>query len=189
MRSNGIYVLEACLSRRENVKKVTTKGSSQLKSLLSHSGMTYRFKQLQHLGELKILLSNLEPKEQRLLFKGKERENHEYLHMVGVRDEDKILLLEDPAIKERKLLSLAGERQTSILRMASQDKGRPLPKFGEWDVNNPASADGFTVIFAKARDEKKATGTAATAAPPSQTVSQPNASYEYCEKKKWLCCF
>lgn len=34
------------------------------------------------------------------------------------------------------------------------EKGRPLPKFGEWDVNNPASADGFTVIFAKARDEK-----------------------------------
>jgi hypothetical protein len=30
-----------------------------------------------------------------------------------------------------------------------------LPKFGEWDVNNPASAEGFTVIFNKARDEKK----------------------------------
>lgn len=58
------------------------------------------------LGELKMLLSlltNLEPKEQRLLFKGKERENHEYLHMVGVRDKDKVLLLEDPANKERKL--------------------------------------------------------------------------------------
>ncbi|OEL38374.1 hypothetical protein BAE44_0000605 [Dichanthelium oligosanthes] len=36
------------------------------------------------------------------------------------------------------------------------DTGRTLPKFGEWDVNNPASADGFTVIFSKARDEKKA---------------------------------
>lgn len=39
-----------------------------------------------------------------------------------------------------------------------QEKGRPLPKFGEWDVNNPASADGFTVIFAKARDDKKTSG-------------------------------
>ncbi|PAN07978.1 hypothetical protein PAHAL_1G377600 [Panicum hallii] len=38
----------------------------------------------------------------------------------------------------------------------SDDTGRTLPKFGEWDVNNPASADGFTVIFSKARDEKKA---------------------------------
>ncbi|CAI9780610.1 unnamed protein product [Fraxinus pennsylvanica] len=57
-------------------------------------------------GELKMLLSlltKLEPKEQRLLFKGKERENHEYLHMVGVREKDKVLLLEDPANKEQKL--------------------------------------------------------------------------------------
>ncbi|KAI8533521.1 hypothetical protein RHMOL_Rhmol10G0017500 [Rhododendron molle] len=59
-----------------------------------------------------------------------------------------------------------------------QDKGRPLPKFGEWDVNNPASADGFTVIFAKARDDKKTTGTATNAPPPprpqpSQTSNNP----------------
>ncbi|KAM7251150.1 hypothetical protein ACFE04_023033 [Oxalis oulophora] len=40
----------------------------------------------------------------------------------------------------------------------SQDQGRPLPKFGEWDVNDPASAEGFTVIFNKARDEKKTGG-------------------------------
>ncbi|KAH0896647.1 hypothetical protein HID58_046215, partial [Brassica napus] len=39
-----------------------------------------------------------------------------------------------------------------------KDKGRPLPKFGEWDVNDPASAEGFTVIFNKARDEKKTGG-------------------------------
>ncbi|XVF08773.1 hypothetical protein REPUB_Repub07fG0031700 [Reevesia pubescens] len=35
------------------------------------------------------------------------------------------------------------------------DRGKPLPKFGEWDVNNPATAEGFTVIFNKARHEKK----------------------------------
>ncbi|WMV39999.1 hypothetical protein MTR67_033384 [Solanum verrucosum] len=44
---------------------------------------------------------------------------------------------------------------TSIFK---QEKGRPLPKFGEWDVNDPASAEGFTVIFNKARDEKKTGG-------------------------------
>ncbi|KAI3995922.1 hypothetical protein MKX01_017119 [Papaver californicum] len=58
-------------------------------------------------GELKIILSlvtGLEPKEQRVLFKGKEREDGDYLHMVGVRDKDKVLLLQDPAIKERKKL-------------------------------------------------------------------------------------
>ncbi|KAI3725970.1 hypothetical protein L1987_65767 [Smallanthus sonchifolius] len=61
-------------------------------------------------GELKMILSiitSLEAKEQRLLFKGKEREDTEHLHMVGVRDNDKVLLLQDPAIKEKKLRGLA----------------------------------------------------------------------------------
>ncbi|CAN4082348.1 unnamed protein product [Withania somnifera] len=74
--------------------------------------------------------------------------------------------------------------------MNSQEKGRPLPKFGEWDVNNPASADGFTVIFAKARDDKKANGSAA----PTQTSrndyanQQPN-PYQQEPTKKRFCCF
>ncbi|GMI68362.1 hypothetical protein like AT5G14360 [Hibiscus trionum] len=58
-------------------------------------------------GELKMILSlvtSLEPREQRLVFKGKEREDDEYLHMVGVRDKDKVILLQDPAIKEMKKL-------------------------------------------------------------------------------------
>ncbi|KAG8482929.1 hypothetical protein CXB51_024272 [Gossypium anomalum] len=66
-------------------------------------------------GELKMILSlltSLEPREQRLLFKGKEREDDEYLHMVGVKDKDKVLLLEDPAIKEmKKLHRLTGTQQ------------------------------------------------------------------------------
>lgn len=53
------------------------------------------------------LVTSLEPREQRLLFKGKERDDNEFLHMTGVKDKDKVLLLEDPAIKEKKLLSLA----------------------------------------------------------------------------------
>ncbi|OIV90134.1 hypothetical protein TanjilG_01588 [Lupinus angustifolius] len=60
-------------------------------------------------GELKKILSlitRLEPREQRLLFKGKERDDNDFLHMIGVKDKDKVLLLEDPAIKEKKLLSM-----------------------------------------------------------------------------------
>uniref|UniRef100_A0A453C878 Ubiquitin-like domain-containing protein n=1 Tax=Aegilops tauschii subsp. strangulata TaxID=200361 RepID=A0A453C878_AEGTS len=47
--------------------------------------------------ELKVVVSmvtGLEPREQRLLFRGKEREDSDHLHMVGVRDKDKVLLLE-----------------------------------------------------------------------------------------------
>ncbi|KAF5799657.1 putative Ubiquitin domain-containing protein [Helianthus annuus] len=60
-------------------------------------------------GEMKIILSmvtGMEPKEQRVLFKGKEREDVEHLHMVGVGDKDKVLMLEDPSIKDRKLHGL-----------------------------------------------------------------------------------
>ncbi|KAJ0905715.1 putative Ubiquitin domain-containing protein [Helianthus annuus] len=59
--------------------------------------------------EMKIILSmvtGMEPKEQRVLFKGKEREDVEHLHMVGVGDKDKVLMLEDPSIKDRKLHGL-----------------------------------------------------------------------------------
>lgn len=47
-----------------------------------------------------------------------------------------------------------------------------MPKFGEWDVNDPASADGFTVIFNKARDEKKTGGK-----PDSPAKADPNDKY------------
>ena len=59
------------------------------------------------------MVTGMEAREQRLLFKGKEREDGEYLHMVGVRDKDKVLLLQDPAIKEMKLLGLAGGQPTT----------------------------------------------------------------------------
>ncbi|XP_017249622.1 protein NOI4 [Daucus carota subsp. sativus] len=67
------------------------------------------------------------------------------------------------------------------------DKGRPLPKFGEWDVNDPASAEGFTVIFNKARDEKKTGGK-----PESPSKADPNIKYAVDhvkpQAKKWFCC-
>uniref|UniRef100_A0A453C859 Ubiquitin-like domain-containing protein n=1 Tax=Aegilops tauschii subsp. strangulata TaxID=200361 RepID=A0A453C859_AEGTS len=71
-------------------------------------------------GELKVAVSmvtGLEPREQRLLFRGKEREDSDHLHMVGVRDKDKVLLLEDPALKDIKLRSaLAGQAVQSPYR-------------------------------------------------------------------------
>ncbi|XP_011626172.1 RPM1-interacting protein 4 [Amborella trichopoda] len=72
----------------------------------------------------------------------------------------------------------------------SQDKGVPLPKFGEWDVNNPASAEGFTVIFNKARDEKKTGGNSGTSESPrkSETSFKQEASYPSKSGKKWFCC-
>ncbi|XP_019161478.1 PREDICTED: RPM1-interacting protein 4-like isoform X2 [Ipomoea nil] len=67
------------------------------------------------------------------------------------------------------------------------EKARPLPKFGEWDVNNPASADGFTVIFAKARDEKKGTGNPAACPPPATRPGDPRD--DDLPTKRRFCCF
>ncbi|KAK9715940.1 hypothetical protein RND81_06G200000 [Saponaria officinalis] len=73
-------------------------------------------------------------------------------------------------------------------------RGRPLPKFGEWDVNNPASADGFTVIFNKARDQKKTNGTIVGGMPSTQTSDQhidhnvQRMDHQPKHPKKWLCC-
>ncbi|XP_074292900.1 protein NOI4-like [Silene latifolia] len=67
------------------------------------------------------------------------------------------------------------------------DKGRPLPKFGEWDVNDPSSAEGFTVIFNKARDEKK-TGGKPDSPANTQPTSKPGMDLNKSQPKKWLCC-
>ena len=75
-------------------------------------------------GELKVVLSmvtGLEPREQRLLFRGKEREDGDHLHMVGVRDRDKVLLLEDPALKDMKLRAM-------LVAQTAQSPYRPFIK-------------------------------------------------------------
>ncbi|PSS17651.1 BAG family molecular chaperone regulator like [Actinidia chinensis var. chinensis] len=57
-------------------------------------------------GDLKRRIAqetSLEPNQQRLLFRGKEKDDQEYLHMVGVKDNAKVLLMEEPTSRERKL--------------------------------------------------------------------------------------
>ncbi|KAH1105986.1 hypothetical protein J1N35_009754 [Gossypium stocksii] len=72
-------------------------------------------------GDLKKVLvqeTGLEPKEQRLLFQGKEKDGEECLHMVGVKDMSKVVLLEDPASKERKLEEM--KRNQSVLKACEE---------------------------------------------------------------------
>ncbi|AEE86545.1 putative RPM1-interacting protein 4/NOI4 [Arabidopsis thaliana] len=64
--------------------------------------------------------------------------------------------------------------------MASNSDARPLPKFGEWDVNDPATAEGFTVIFSKAGEDKK-TGRSSSKAPSQRKQDGVKPT------KKWLC--
>ncbi|KAF8006077.1 hypothetical protein BT93_K0392 [Corymbia citriodora subsp. variegata] len=57
-------------------------------------------------GEMKQIVAKrigLDPVEQRLLFRGKEQEDEERLHLAGIKDNSKVVVLEDPASKEKKL--------------------------------------------------------------------------------------
>ncbi|KAI4305613.1 hypothetical protein L6164_028969 [Bauhinia variegata] len=67
------------------------------------------------------------------------------------------------------------------------EKDRPLPKFGEWDVNDPASAEGFTVIFNKARNEKK-TGGKVESPPKDNSTYKNKVVLGKPQSKKWFCC-
>ncbi|XP_010551964.1 PREDICTED: RPM1-interacting protein 4-like [Tarenaya hassleriana] len=68
------------------------------------------------------------------------------------------------------------------------EKGQPLPKFGEWDVNDPASAEGFTVIFNKARNERKG-GTKKTESPNKDSRNyKSTVVLGKPQSKRWLCC-
>ena len=66
--------------------------------------------------------------------------------------------------------------------------GRSLPKFDDWDVNDPTTGEGLTVIFNKARDEKK-TGAEVSANPAEiQAAKDEHAKGEFQSKqRKWLC--
>ncbi|XP_010037686.2 BAG family molecular chaperone regulator 4 isoform X1 [Eucalyptus grandis] len=57
-------------------------------------------------GEMKHIVAKrigLDPAEQRLLFRGKEQEDEEHLHLAGIKDNSKVVVLENPASKEKKL--------------------------------------------------------------------------------------
>ncbi|XP_061369889.1 protein NOI4-like [Gastrolobium bilobum] len=68
-----------------------------------------------------------------------------------------------------------------------EQQGKPLPKFGEWDVNDPASAEGFTVIFNKARDEKKIASASGRFPSQRRHDSHYRKDHKNSSKKKWFC--
>ncbi|OVA06231.1 Pathogenic type III effector avirulence factor Avr cleavage site [Macleaya cordata] len=71
-------------------------------------------------------------------------------------------------------------------RMRSPDQAAAVPKFGEWDENDPASADGFTGIFNKVRQEKQ-TGMANVITMPTSTPNRRNQAGN--DNSKTRCCF
>ncbi|XVF21361.1 hypothetical protein REPUB_Repub12eG0083800 [Reevesia pubescens] len=62
----------------------------------------------------------------------------------------------------------------------SPDKGAAVPKFGDWDENNPASADGYTHIFNKVREERNSGGKVPGEQSPYNNRKPTNSSAKSC---------
>ncbi|KAK4270202.1 hypothetical protein QN277_023269 [Acacia crassicarpa] len=67
----------------------------------------------------------------------------------------------------------------------SPDKAAAVPRFGAWDENDPASADGFTQLFNKVREERAGAGQA----PGTPTPRPYVAGNQDTNDKAKSCCF
>lgn len=71
-------------------------------------------------GELKKLLAaqtGLHHKDQKILFKDKERDSTAYLDLSGVKDRSKLVMVEDPLSQERRFLEM---RKTAKMEKAAK---------------------------------------------------------------------
>ncbi|KAL1208376.1 RPM1-interacting protein 4 [Cardamine amara subsp. amara] len=73
--------------------------------------------------------------------------------------------------------------KTNLRADESPEKVTVVPKFGDWDENNPASADGYTHIFNKVREERS------SGANVSGSSRTPTHSSARASNTKTCCCF
>ncbi|KAJ4837716.1 hypothetical protein Tsubulata_027925 [Turnera subulata] len=59
--------------------------------------------------------TGLDPKQQKILFRGQEKEDEEFLHEAGVKDNSKVLVLEEPLRKEEEAKEIKESEGTSNL--------------------------------------------------------------------------
>ncbi|KAM5560489.1 hypothetical protein ABKV19_021580 [Rosa sericea] len=84
-------------------------------------------------GELKRHVSEktgVKPEEQKLLFRGKEKEDEEHLDAAGVKDNSRVMLLQEPKRKERSV----------------EELNEMLSEAGEIGVMSPEMAKAFEAI-------------------------------------------
>jgi hypothetical protein len=85
-------------------------------------------------GEVKKLLTaetGLQPDEQRVIFRGKERENGEYLDMCGVKDRSKVILMQDPSSIERRVIQMRRNAKIQSAHRAISDVSMEVDKLAE----------------------------------------------------------
>ncbi|XP_031130264.1 BAG family molecular chaperone regulator 2-like [Ipomoea triloba] len=85
-------------------------------------------------GEVKKLMTaetGLQPGEQRLIFRGKERENGDYLDMSGVRERSKLIMIEDPESKEKRFIQMRRNAKIQTARRFIDDVAVEVDKLSD----------------------------------------------------------
>ncbi|KAL2524417.1 BAG family molecular chaperone regulator 2 [Abeliophyllum distichum] len=85
-------------------------------------------------GEVKKLLTaeiGLQPGEQRIIFRGKERENGEYLDICGVKHRSKVILIEDPESIERRFIEMRRNAKIQTVHRLINDVTEEVDKLVE----------------------------------------------------------
>lgn len=103
-------------------------------------------------GELKKLLApktGLEPGDQRLYFRGREKDDTETLHMAGLKDLSKLLLMEHHSSKERKMEEARKKDEISKACEAVAEVRAEVDKLSEKVSSLQASVNGGTKMDEK----------------------------------------
>ena len=100
-----------------NVKPVPT-----IRVKVKHAGVTHEIyiNSQASFGELKKMVAartGLHPDDQKVLYKDKERDSKAFLDMAGVKDRSKLVVVEDPEARARRLIE---ERRTGHLKKAAK---------------------------------------------------------------------
>lgn len=75
--------------------------------------------------------TGLQPGEQRIIFRGKERENGEYLDTCGVKDRSKVILIEDPESIERRFIEMRRNAKIQTVHRLINDVSEEVDKLAE----------------------------------------------------------
>ncbi|CAN7048807.1 hypothetical protein Bca4012_076390 [Brassica carinata] len=68
----------------------------------------------------------------------------------------------------------------NLRAVESPEKVTVVPKFGDWDENNPASADGYTHIFNKVREERSSNVSGGSSRTPPHFRNNPSNTSRCC---------
>ncbi|KAL7204834.1 hypothetical protein ACSBR2_017863 [Camellia fascicularis] len=75
--------------------------------------------------------SGLELGDQRLIFRGKKREHGEYLDMSEIKDQSKVILIEDPSSRERRIIKMRRNAKIQIVHRQINNIATEVDKLTE----------------------------------------------------------